>query len=43
MPSVFESSFFLTTSMNSQTKTLKVRDDKLGGGDQFSAAKQSEV
>jgi hypothetical protein len=32
--------FSLTSSVNSQTKTSKVRDDKLGGGDHFSAAEK---
>jgi hypothetical protein len=32
--------FSLTSSVNSQTKTSKVRDDKLGGGDHFSAAEE---
>jgi hypothetical protein len=31
--------FSLTAYVNSQTKTSKVREDKLGGGDHFSAAK----
>jgi hypothetical protein len=34
--------FSLTSSVNSQTKTSKVRDDKLGGGDHFSAAEKNE-
>jgi hypothetical protein len=41
MASVFYFSFFsLTSSVNSQTKTSKMRDDKLGGGDHFSAAEK---
>jgi hypothetical protein len=32
--------FSPTSSGNSQTKTSKVRDDKLGGGDDFSAAEK---
>jgi hypothetical protein len=31
---------FLILPVNSQTKTSKVRDDKLGGGDHFSAAER---
>jgi hypothetical protein len=34
--------FSLTSSMNSQTKTFKMRDDQVGDGDQFSAAKKYE-
>jgi hypothetical protein len=32
--------FSLTSTMNSQTKMSKVRDDKLRGGDHFSAAEK---
>ena len=32
----------LISSVNSQTKASKVRDDKLKGGDQFSAAEKCE-
>jgi hypothetical protein len=35
--------FSLTSSVNSQTKTSKVRDDKLGGGDHSSAAEKKAV
>jgi hypothetical protein len=34
--------FSIASSVNSQTKTSKVRYDKLGGGDQFSAAEKYE-
>jgi hypothetical protein len=36
------SKFALDSSMNSQSKTPKLRDDELGSGDQFSMAKKDE-
>jgi hypothetical protein len=33
---------FFSSSVNSQTKTSKVRDDELGGGDHFSAAEKDK-
>jgi hypothetical protein len=43
MTSVFEPSFLVfKSSVNSQPETPKVRDSKLGSGDQFSSAEKDE-